>query len=188
MTETGYRLTNASVMIGGRTLLEDLSLTLEPGKVHGIIGRNGAGKSTLVRLLAGLQPAAHGAVTLDGVPIDAFDKRAFARKAAAMPQSLPSGEGLTVRELAALGRYPWHGALGRISQADHQHIDDALSLTGLQPLAKRPVATLSGGERQRAWLAMMIAHHSTKIHIVLILQIFFWNSVKLVPGNGACPQ
>jgi len=34
----------------------------------------------------------------------------------------------------------------------------------------------------------MIVDHSTKIHIVLILQIFFWNSVKLVPGNGACPQ
>lgn len=63
---------------------------------------------------------------------------------------------MLVKELVALGRYPWHGALGRFGPADRMKVEKAIELTGLGALADRLVDTLSGGERQRAWIAMLI--------------------------------
>lgn len=67
---------------------------------------------------------------------------------------------MTVRELVAIGRYPWHGALGRFGAADREKVEEAISLVGLKPLAHRLVDSLSGGERQRAWIAMLVAQDS----------------------------
>jgi iron complex transport system ATP-binding protein len=57
----------------------------------------------------------------------------------------------------ALGRYPWHGALGRFGSVDREKVEEAMVLTDIAPFADRLVETLSGGERQRAWLAMLVA-------------------------------
>ncbi len=65
--------------------------------------------------------------------------------------------GLLVKELVALGRYPWHGALGRFSKTDREKVDEAMTLTDVVGMADRLVETLSGGERQRVWLAMLVA-------------------------------
>ena len=62
-----------------------------------------------------------------------------------------------MRELVALGRFPWHGALGRFSAEDRDKVEEALEQTDLTRFADRLVDSLSGGERQRAWLAMMLA-------------------------------
>jgi iron complex transport system ATP-binding protein len=67
---------------------------------------------------------------------------------------------MTVRELVAIGRYPWHGALGRFGQEDRDRVEDAIAQVGLNAFAGRLVDSLSGGERQRAWLAMMVAQNS----------------------------
>jgi iron complex transport system ATP-binding protein len=77
-----------------------------------------------------------------------------------LPQQLPQAEGMTVRELVAIGRYPWHGALGRFGVADREKVEEAIALVGLKPLAHRLVDSLSGGERQRAWIAMLVAQDS----------------------------
>ena len=53
----------------GREVLHDLSLTLEEGKIYGLIGRNGAGKTTLLSILSAQNPATSGSVTLDGEPV-----------------------------------------------------------------------------------------------------------------------
>jgi len=57
----------------------------------------------------------------------------------------------------ALGRYPWHGALGRFGTADREKVEEAMALTDVVTFADRVVDTLSGGERQRVWLAMLVA-------------------------------
>ncbi len=68
---------------------------------------------------------------------------------------------MNVRELVALGRYPWHGMLGRFTSEDAGRVEDAIRRTGLEPLAHRIVDSLSGGERQRAWLALMLAQDTS---------------------------
>lgn len=54
---------------GGREVLRDISLTLEPGRIYGLIGRNGAGKTTLLSILTAQNPATGGTVSLDGQPV-----------------------------------------------------------------------------------------------------------------------
>lgn len=77
-----------------------------------------------------------------------------------LPQHPPGTDGLTVRELVALGRYPWRGPLGRYTTEDQTLIDQAIADTGLGGFQHRAVDTLSGGERQRAWIAMLLAQQT----------------------------
>jgi iron complex transport system ATP-binding protein len=99
-------------------------------------------------------------VLLNQQPVGRWNSKAFARQVAYLPQQLPAAEGMTVRELVAIGRYPWHGALGRFGQEDRDRVEDAIAQVGLNAFAGRLVDSLSGGERQRAWLAMMVAQNS----------------------------
>ena len=64
---------------------------------------------------------------------------------------------MTVRELAALGRYPWHGALGRFGEDDRRQVEEALGADRHGRLRRPAGRELSGGERQRAWIAMLVA-------------------------------
>lgn len=152
-----FDLDGVSFAVPGRVLLAPLTLTLPAGGLIGLIGHNGSGKSTLLKILARQHPASAGEVRFDGQPLGAWKDRSFARKLAYLPQATPPTGGLLVRELVALGRYPWHGALGRFSETDRSKVDEAIALTGISSFADRLVDTLSGGERQRAWLAMLVA-------------------------------
>ncbi len=115
-----FALRNISFRVPGRTLLHPLSLTFPAGKVTGLIGHNGSGKSTLLKMLGRHQPPSEGEILLDAQPLESWSSKAFARKVAYLPQQLPPAEGMTVRELVAIGRYPWHGALGRFGAADRE--------------------------------------------------------------------
>ncbi|WP_414161652.1 Fe3+-hydroxamate ABC transporter ATP-binding protein FhuC [Serratia sp. BNK-10] len=155
-----FALDNASFAVPGRVLLQPLSLRFPQGKVCGLIGHNGSGKSTLLKLLGRHHAPSGGQVLLNRQPLTQWDSKSFARQVAYLPQQLPAAEGMTVRELVAVGRYPWHGALGRFGANDRQQVEEAIALVGLKPFAHRLVDSLSGGERQRAWLAMMVAQDS----------------------------
>ena len=69
---------------GGREVLRDVSLALEPGKIYGLIGRNGAGKTTLLSILTAQNPATRGTVTVDGEPVwenrRALERLCFSRE------------------------------------------------------------------------------------------------------------
>jgi iron complex transport system ATP-binding protein len=154
----GQRSTFCLSDVAERPIIAPLTLDIPmDGHVLGLIGHNGSGKSTLLKLLPRQQAPTSGSITLDGRTLDAWDDQALAHKAAYLAQHLPSAVGMTVRELVSLGRYPWHGALGRFGEMDRQKTDEAMALTGATPLADRLVDTLSGGERQRAWLTMQVA-------------------------------
>ncbi|MDN5679927.1 MAG: ATP-binding cassette domain-containing protein, partial [Ewingella sp.] len=158
--DSTFSLNEVSFTVPGRTLLAPLSLTFPKGKVCGLIGHNGSGKSTLLKMLGRHQSASAGQIQLNETPLEQWDSKAFARQVAYLPQQLPAAEGMTVQELVAIGRYPWHGALGRFKHQDREKVEEAISLVGLKPFAHRLVDSLSGGERQRAWLAMMVAQDS----------------------------
>ncbi|NDL61239.1 Fe3+-hydroxamate ABC transporter ATP-binding protein FhuC [Acerihabitans arboris] len=155
-----FTLDKVSFAVPGRVLLQPLSFSFPQGKVCGLIGHNGSGKSTLLKILGRHHEASGGVARLNDQPLADWESKAFARQVAYLPQQLPAAEGMTVRELVALGRYPWHGALGRFGSADRQHVEDAIEVVGLRSLAQRLVDSLSGGERQRAWLAMTLAQDS----------------------------
>lgn len=144
----------------GRDILRLGNLSVAAGEFTVILGHNGSGKSTLMSLLARQQMPDAGSIRLNNQPIDALSQRDLARQIAFLPQRLPDVAGLNVRELVALGRYPWRGLFGRWRAEDARVIDEAMAQTGVTPFADQLADQLSGGERQRAWLAMLLAQQS----------------------------
>jgi iron-chelate-transporting ATPase len=155
---------------GKDTVIHDVSVTLEPGRVTALVGPNGSGKSTLLRSLAKLHPISDGRVTLgasddrDGTgdaagerEISLLSARDFAREVTLFAQSRPAPQGLTVREVVAFGRHPYRRRFAGLSVEDRTVIDRAMHSTGVTGMGERPVGELSGGEIQRVWLAACIA-------------------------------
>ncbi len=126
-------LDEVSFAVPERRLLEPLTLTLPARRIVGLIGHNGSGKSTLLKILARQQPASAGRVSFEGRPLAEWGERAFARKLAYLPQHTPPASGMLVKELVALGRYPWHGALGRFGKVDRDKVEEAIELTDIAP-------------------------------------------------------
>jgi iron-chelate-transporting ATPase len=158
---TRFELDGVSFCVDGQTLLQSLRLTFSAQRITGLIGHNGSGKSTLLKLLARQLAASSGTIRFAGKVMEQWRNRAFAQKVAYLPQQTPNAPGMLVHELVALGRYPWHGVLGRFNRSDHAKVAEAIALTDIEPLATRLVDALSGGEVQRVWLAMLIAQDAS---------------------------
>lgn len=154
-----FALEEASFSIGTQVLLKPLTISFPAQRVIGMIGHNGSGKSTLLKLLARQNQFTAGNISFDGKPLKEWGSRQFARKVAYLPQQAPQTAGMLVSELVALGRYPWHGALGRFGLEDKKQVEEAMVLTDVVRYRDRLVDTLSGGERQRVWLAMLVAQN-----------------------------
>ena len=82
---------NISKVYGKNEVLHDVSLTLEQGKIYGLIGRNGAGKTTLLSILTAQNPATTGTVSLDGEKVwenrKSLEKLCFSRELNASAES-----------------------------------------------------------------------------------------------------
>lgn len=135
----------------------DVSLTVEPGKMLGLVGPNGSGKSTLLRLLAGLLKPATGQVLLEGAPLTTLTRRQIARRIALVEQQADTGERITVRDAVELGRTPWLSLSRPWGPEDDAITAAALADVDMAHMAARQWSTLSGGERQRVHIARALA-------------------------------
>lgn len=150
-------LRDVSVSLGGRPILQNVSLSLEKGRFVVLIGPNGAGKTTLLRAMAGLV-AASGSVMVGDALLSALSRQKRAQKIAYLPQGHQVHWPLSARDVVALGRFP-HG-LADPENLPPEHaaiIASAMERTGTTALGPRNVQSLSGGERARVMLARMLA-------------------------------
>lgn len=163
--ETAPVLTAESLTLGygGDPVVRDLDLTVAEGEFTVIVGPNGCGKSTLLKALGRVNRPQAGTVRLHGRDVRSQRPKSVARQLALLPQSPLAPEGITVRALAARGRFPHHTLLRQWSPEDETAIARALELTGLADLADIQVGALSGGQRQRAWVAMVLAQDSATL-------------------------
>ncbi len=150
-----------SVEIGGKTVVDCLNLSLQPGERLAILGRNGAGKSTLLSTLAGLRPPQAGAVLLDGEDCALLPPRQAALRRAWLGQFQNDPFGSTVLETALTGRHPHLGRWDWESTRDAELARGALQALGLAGMEARQVHTLSGGERQRLSIATLLTQAAT---------------------------
>jgi iron complex transport system ATP-binding protein len=153
-------LSDIEVRHGERTVLAIERLKLVRGTFTAIIGHNGSGKSTLMSVIARQQKPASGKIILEGADLASLSQRRLAQEIAFLPQLCPPVPGLTVRELAGLGRFAWRGALGAWRKEDRLAVATAIEETDLKAFAEELVDHLSGGERQRAWIAMLLAQEA----------------------------
>src|SRR3546814_626218 len=130
-----------------RVIVDDLTVTIPPGKVTVIVGANACGKSTLLRGLARLLEPRAGSVVLDGTDIHRLPTRAVATRLGVLPQQPIAPEGITVGDLVARGRHPHQRWLRQFSAEDELAGESAPVATRLTALVDRPVAQRSGAHR-----------------------------------------
>jgi iron complex transport system ATP-binding protein len=128
-------VSHLSTTLGGRTVLHDISIAARPGELVALCGPNGAGKSTLLRAMAGLLPGT-----------EAPDPR----RVAYLPQGARCAWGLTVEQVASLGRIPHRDQAA-------SPVTNALEQCGIVALRTARVDRISGGEARRAMLARAFA-------------------------------
>jgi NitT/TauT family transport system ATP-binding protein len=129
-------------------VLDDISLTIEPGEFVALLGPSGCGKSTLLRLVAGLDAPAQGAIHADGQPVSGPDP---SRVVVFQDPTLFPWR--NVRDNVALG--PQAQRSGRDAAT---RIEAALELVGLSAFANAYPHQLSGGMAQRAALARALVN------------------------------
>jgi zinc/manganese transport system ATP-binding protein len=143
----------ASITLGGRSILSDVSFQVEPGAFVGVLGPNGAGKTTMLRAILGLVPVASGRIeVLGGVPRQGNAAIGY------VPQSRRASPSVAISGLELLlstqdgerWGFPWQ------SRANRSAVATALDRVGASEIAKRPIGELSGGERQRLFIAQAL--------------------------------
>ena len=153
---------NLSAGYPGRTVLEDVSLAVRPGRVLVLLGPNGCGKSTLLRTMPGLLPPLAGEVLLVGRPLKDYRPREAAQRIAYLPQSR-SVPRITARRMVLHGRFPYLSYPRRCRREDYEAVDRALAAADALELADRPLPELSGGQRQKVYLAMALAQETETV-------------------------
>jgi zinc/manganese transport system ATP-binding protein len=136
-------LTGVGVRLGGRQILQDVSLTIRPGQFTGLIGPNGAGKTTLLRVVLGLQQVTEGTVQLDA-------SIGYVPQKLLIEPDMP----LRVKDVVSLGIDGHKLGIRLPSKQRGDQVKDMLKAVGADTYADARVGELSGGEQQR----VMIAH------------------------------
>ena len=165
MTPTMTAITTNRLTVGyrGHRVVEDISLSLPCGRLVCLLGPNGAGKSTLLRTLCGFQPPIAGTVTISGSDITTMSAAEVARLVSVVLTDRPLTPSLTAAEMVCMGRAPYTGFWGRLSDDDRRLVSEAMQTVGIAPLATRRMGRLSDGERQKVMIAKALAQHTPVI-------------------------
>src|SRR5437763_13591467 len=149
----------AAVALGGRTIWQDVTLSVRPGEFLAILGPNGAGKSTLLKAILGLIPLSRGTISVLGHP---------ARRGNAAIGYVPQRRsfetdvrirGRSIVRLGLDGRdwgLPLPFLQPRKEQEAARRVQEAIDLVGAGAYADRPIGELSGGEQQRLLIAQAL--------------------------------
>ncbi len=145
----GLRFTYAS-----EPVLENVSFSLEEGKIMSVLGVNGAGKSTLLKCMNRILKPQGGAVLVNGESLLGMSRNRVARLMGYVPQSHAETR-LSVFEAVLMGRKPhiqW-----TMTGGDYELAEKIIRRIGIEHLAMRPVSELSGGEAQKVAIARALA-------------------------------
>jgi len=146
-------LDRATLQVGDRAVLSDVSFAIEAGEFIGVLGPNGAGKTTLMRALLGLVTPSEGSITVLG-----HNPRRGSADIGYLPQLRTVLPDLRVRGrdfiASSLNGERW--GLPPFNGGDRGAIEETLEAVGARDLAARPLSDMSGGERQRLLLAQAL--------------------------------
>lgn len=138
-------------------VLRNINLTVYPGEVIGIIGPNGVGKSTLLKILAALYEPNQGRYRLFDRSLKNYKRKEIARRIGYVPQGIELSFAFSVKQVVAMGRFPYLQGLSAIDDQGPEMVERALQLMDLKGLEDRLFPSLSGGEKQRVLIASVLA-------------------------------
>lgn len=136
--------------------LDDVSLTVGAGRIHGIVGRSGAGKSTLIRCLTGLEKPTRGHVRIDGTDVAALDGAALRTARRSIGMVFQHANLLDSRTAARNIAHPLE--IAGVPRAQREaRVAELVELVGLTGREDNHPAQLSGGQIQRVGIARGLA-------------------------------
>jgi zinc/manganese transport system ATP-binding protein len=146
-------LERATIEVGGRPVLSEISLSIDASEFVGVLGPNGSGKTTLMRALLGLIPPSAGSVRVLGRP-----PRRGNSAIGYVPQLRTVLPDLRMRgfDVVASSMNGERWGLPVLAAANRRMIEETLTTVGARHLAERPLCEMSGGERQRLLLAQAL--------------------------------
>ncbi len=146
-----------TVSYGPVPALLDISLAIEEGKLVGIIGPNGSGKSTLMKSMLGFVKPDVGIVRVFGTDVSNVKGRvAYVPQRGSVDWDFP----ITVREVAAMGRYSYRRWWQDLTAKDYELADEALEKVRMGDYRGRQIGQLSGGQQQRVFMARALAQNA----------------------------
>ena len=160
-SRSALRRTSPDKAFEAEFALRDISVSIAPGSLTGLLGPNGCGKTTLLKLLSGVLKPELGSVRLGDRELRLLSARAVAQQIAVVPQETHPAFDFTVMEMVLMGRHPHLGAFQLEGPNDLAIAREALAATGTAHLAGRAYMTLSGGEKQRVVVASALAQKPT---------------------------
>lgn len=140
-----------------KTVIAGIDLEIGRGQMVALLGPNGAGKSTLLKTASSLLKPVRGSVHLKGQLLSKISSQLLSKTLAVVLTERLDGGFLTAYEVAAMGRYPHTGFLGKLTAVDRKKVWACLSTVNAEPLAHRLFNELSDGEKQKILLARALA-------------------------------
>ncbi len=146
-----------AVGYGNKTVVDNIEVEMLKGQFICLLGPNGSGKTTILRCLARLLAPLQGAVYLKGQLLYRLKPDQLAKTLAVVLTERLSPGLITAFDIASMGRYPYTGFFGKLSEEDRQKTWEALRLVNAGELAGRYFNELSDGEKQKVLLARALA-------------------------------
>ena len=142
-----------SVGYQGKALIENIGISLKKGEIVTLIGPNGAGKSTILKSIAKQLPCIRGSVYVEQAPLQTLPEKELAKKMSIVFTERITPEYMTVEDVVAMGRYPYTGGLGLLTEEDREIVSQCMKQIRIADLRDRNFMSLSDGQRQRVMLA-----------------------------------
>lgn len=153
-TEVAIKVEDLTVSYGPVPALLDISVDVPAGELIGVIGPNGSGKSTLIKSMMGFIKPDVGQVFLFGKEVSQTKGQvAYVPQRGSVDWDFP----ITVREVAAMGRYGHRRWWQDLAKTDYAAADRALEQVRMSEFAGRQIGQLSGGQQQRVFMARALA-------------------------------
>ena len=137
-------------------LIKDISFAVRPGEIVTLIGPNGCGKTTLLKTLTGELKSRGGVVYIDGEDKESLKASEIAKCMSLVMTYKIRPELMTCREVVEIGRYPYTGSLGILSDTDKEKVREAMEWTDVTDLENALFSNISDGQKQRVLLARAI--------------------------------
>lgn len=151
MTKPIVSIRDFNLVLGGKHIVYDLNLEIQPGEVFALLGANGSGKTSIVRSLLGIYPTYKGEMLVNGVT--------YTPEMASIVGYLPEERGLYTRS-KVLDTMTYFGELKGMTRADAKAFSlEYLQRVDLADCANLKIKKLSGGQQQKVQLGVAIMNH-----------------------------
>lgn len=146
-----------SVGYESKIVVKDININLIKGETLCLLGPNGAGKTTILRTISKLLDPIKGTVYIEETNIQDVANKELSKKMSVVLTNKFNGGLMTVFNVVAMGRYPYTGFFGYLSDKDIEKIMEALKIVNAEDIKECYFDELSDGQKQKVLVARALA-------------------------------